>query len=164
MPADEFKELTTAEDTITLPINGKKYVINAVDADMGLFLTELSTVVTAADSGSDPSQEQLDAMKALAQKLDLNSEQGMQRLLGPAYEQMKDDGVPFVKLQRVVQTIVTWTVVDKKTAVMVWNGMPPKARQPQDRRAGKASASTTKKQASTSRTKKQGPGRPGPSS
>lgn len=152
MPADEFKELTTSDDTITLPISGKKYTIEAVDADLGLFLTELSTLMTAVEGGAEPSQQQLDELKSMVQRLDLNSEDGIRRTLGPAYDDMRADGVPWSKIKLAVSTVVTWTIADKKTAIQVWNGMPPKARTPQDHLAGKGSGSSTKKRASTKRT------------
>ena len=151
---EEFKELTTNLDTITLPINGKKYVIEAVDADLGLFLAEMSTISTAIESGAKPTEDQIAELKAMVERLDLKSEGGMHRLLGAeVYEQMVEDGVPYLKIQLVVQTVVTWTLVDKKTAIQVWNGMPPKARTPQDHQAGKGSGSSTRKRASTKATK-----------
>lgn len=149
---DEFKELTTGEDTITLPINGKGYTIEAVDADLGLFLTELSTLMTTVESGIEPSENQLEELKAMVHRLDLNSEDGIRRTLGPAYDDMRADGVSWSKIKLAVSTVVTWTIADKKTAIQVWNGMPPKARIPQDHLAGKGSANTTKKRASTKRT------------
>jgi hypothetical protein len=165
MPKDEeFKELTTDQDAITLPINGQKYTIAAVDADLGLFLTELSTIVTAVESGAKPSEAQIDSLKSMVEKLDLNSEEGIRRTLGPAFDQMRADGVPWAKIQLAVSTVVTWTVADKKTAIQVWNGMPPKALVPQDHLVGKGSGSTTKKKASTKRTSGSPKAPPGPKS
>lgn len=154
MPVDEFKELTTDEDSITLPINGNRYTIPAVDADLGLFLVELSTLTTAMEAGQEPTEQQTAELRSMVSRLDLNSEDGMRRTLGDAYDQMRADGVSWKRISHVVQVVVTWTIADKKTAIQVWRGMPPKAKKPQDRRAGSGKASSTKKQGSTKHTNK----------
>lgn len=141
-----LKQKFTTADTLTLPINDKTYVVEAVDADMGLLLTELSEAGAAAESGHKLSDAEIERLSDLTKQVNMRGESGLRRVLGPAYDEMRADGVPWNTIQLAAGTVVTWTVTDKRQAEVFWNsgGKPPKGRKPQDRQGGKASARSTK--------------------
>lgn len=133
-----FKRLDTRE-TLTIPIGDHEYVFEPVDADLGIFLIELASLQGDANQGRDPDDETLARVKEMGEEF--RSTETIRRMLGPAYDQMREHGVDMRTIQLVIGTIMSWTVADRETAEKFWNhqGQVPKARKaPRDRKAGKA--------------------------
>lgn len=135
-----FKELDDVFDsTMPLPIGGKVYKIPSVDAETGLWLQSVTQVAARrmnVPEGETPPE--LTDREITSLQLDDNEELDfMQRMLGPAYQQMRDDGVEWEKIKLAGQaaTIRAMSGLDK--AEEFWNngGMHPKARKrPADRK------------------------------
>lgn len=155
-----FKRLSQ-HDTLTLPIGDKDYTFEPVDADLGLFLHELSNLMAmqkaAEESGEKVTipQEQADRLKSMSEQM--RGEDTLARMLGAdQLEQLRADNVPWRTIQLVSGTILYWTTRGKDAAEEYWNhrGNVPKARKrPQDHKAGSGKGRTTKKRASTTGTR-----------
>lgn len=98
---------------LRLPYKGKLYEIPPVDIATGLLLRR-------AVEGQDA--------KALEELAGTDDEAGYRRILGAAYQQMKDDGCPFDLLDRAYLTAVTDHQRGRIIAETVWEvGHDPKA-------------------------------------
>ncbi|MFD7508119.1 hypothetical protein ACFV5N_02045 [Streptomyces sp. NPDC059853] len=136
------------DESITLPIGGRTYVIPAPSAEVGLRVQAMvQAAAIAADGG-----------RVRDQVLDDSAEHDHYRdVLGTAYEQMLDDGVNWPALKHAALTAMVWITQDRATAERFWaSGGDPKAgapnraaRRQQDRSGG---ASTTRSAGSTSGT------------
>jgi hypothetical protein len=155
------------DDGLHLPINGVMYDIPAPDHEFGLHVTALVTAGSRAAAGGAP----LDALPQLrfeGEEGDETSEEARfyRKLLGPAFNRMRANGVSWPKIKIVSETVILWISGSRAMAEEWWNaGGDPKALQAArlanssraDRRATARSngavASTTKRPASTNGTK-----------
>jgi len=121
------------EPYIELPIRGKRYRVDAVDALTGLWCQRIFDTAIAVNAGDDVDE---DAVAGL--QLDDDEEQDFnRRLLGPAYDEMLADRVSWEAIKMSARTVFTWTISDRETAESFWSrGGRPEAprREPQDRR------------------------------
>ncbi len=142
-----FKDLQQHFDpALKLPIGGKVYRIEPVDADTGLFLQATTAFAATIQGGGT-------VLPADVEQLRLDEDDPrdiMHRLLGDTLDEMKADGLDFEVIKLVTQTALIWVVQDADTAETFWNngGSLPKARAPQDRKGPAKSA----RQASTGTT------------
>lgn len=125
---------------LTLPIGDHEYTIPPVDADLGLFLTELTATIAAHEANPDAPLSEAQATRLIDMSKPLQDADSIARLLSPAVlDQMKADGVPWSRIQFVASTVMIWTINGLDAAEDHWNrdGRPaPKA--PTDRKAKKA--------------------------
>lgn len=132
------------DETLILPIGGHRYTIPAPSAETGLRVQTIVQAAAVAASGGDVDEQALgDAAEG-----DLYRD-----LLGPAYDEMLDDGVSWPALKHCARTAIAWVVQDKASAERVWSsGGDPSRLAPNraERRSG--GANTTKNQGSTSGT------------
>lgn len=150
--ANEFGELDEfLDDSITLPIGGRDYVIPSVPGKDGLWAQRLLEEVDRAKKAGD----------ADAGKLDDGDERMLyQRMLGPVFDEMLADDVKWQRISHAAMTVFFWTTSSRETAVKYWKagGSPERLRSAgspnrASRRASAAAARTTQKRASTSGTK-----------
>lgn len=128
---------------LTLPIGDHEYVIPPVDADLGLFLTELTATIAAAEASPDEriSPEQAARLKAMAEPL--QDADSIKRLLSEGvYDAMRDNGVPWSQIQLAAATAMIWTVNGEQAAEDHWNrGGRPAPKAPTDRKPAKKTTS-----------------------
>ncbi|MYX36724.1 MULTISPECIES: hypothetical protein [unclassified Streptomyces] len=137
------------DETLTLPIKGREYVIEAPSAEVGLRTQAIVQAAAIAADGGRANERVL----ADAAERDMYAD-----LLGPAYEQMIADGVKWPRLKHAALTAMVWVVQSREQAERYWNlGGDPKAAAPnrasrrsQEARSG--GASTTRNQGSGSGT------------
>lgn len=146
-----FKDLDQfLDDTLTLPVGGKNYVIEPVDAVLGLRLQRILEVTEDAQN-DNADEEDIKGMVSDAEELDLYPD-----VLGDVYQQLLDDGVSFTRLRLVAVTAILWNVHGEEIAAEYWaaGGKAPEPNRAQ-RRAKKTptgGASSTKRQGSGSGT------------
>src|SRR6478752_5332110 len=120
-----------ANASLRLPIKGKMYVIPSPDAATGLFCQRLMAVGTSAALGQEPEGDTVDAILSDDDERDL-----YRRLLGPAWDEMIADDVPWMVMQHAGTTAMVWVTNGWNAAEEYWNrqGPDPKAeaKQPQD--------------------------------
>jgi len=132
-----FRDLTDIIGPLELPIRGKTYTLPVVKAPDGAKI-----------------------LAALAGKGELSDAQLHKILLGDVEKQMTDDGVTPFELDRVLWTALADVQKGRAIAEVIWEqGIDPKAlteatNRAQRRSKPSAAASTTKRPASTSTTKK----------
>lgn len=131
---------------LTLPIEDHEYTIPPVDADLGLFLTELTATIAAAEASPDDRISPEQAARLVEMAKPLQDADSIARLLSPeVLEQMKTDGVPWQRIQLAASTVMIWTVNGETAAEQHWNAggrTVPKA--PTDRRPKKATPTKKK--------------------
>lgn len=147
-----FKELDEfLDDSLPLPIGGKTYAVPAVSGRDGLWAQRVVEEVQRAK----------EAGEADAGKLDDGDERMLyQRMLGPVFEEMLDDGVTWQRLSHAAMTVFFWTTVSREAAEKYWESggnpeAPTSAGSPNraSRRASAAAANKTRSRASSSGTK-----------
>lgn len=133
---------------LTLPIEDHDYVIPPVDADLGLFLTELSATMIASEEAQSRGEqvvmtpEQAERLQEMAKPL--QNADGITRLLSPeVFEQMRANDVPWPRIQLAAATAMVWTVSGLEAAEKHWNSG--------GRRAPKAPTDRPKKKTATKR-------------
>lgn len=143
----QFQDLDEFFDpTLRLPVRGKEYVIQPVDAKTGVWVQRLFEIGARQRAG-----EELDAEALSSLKLDDDQEKdAFRRVLGDTYQEILADGVGWEDLKLVGTTALIWVGTDKNTAAAFWNagGKTPKARKaPADRQAksGRPASTATKK-------------------
>lgn len=144
---------------IDLPIDGVTYRIEDVDAETGLLIQRLMDAgIQAGQTGQelDLDEDLLDDAQELST---------YESVLGDAYRQMVDNGVPWADLKRAAMTAMIWIYFDEETAERFWEsgsageavapvtGQPPTGANRATRRASSASARSTRSRASTKPTK-----------
>lgn len=135
-----FKDLDDVFDSsMPLPISGKIYKIPSVDAETGLWLQSVTQITAKRMSVADGEEPpELSDREISSLELDDDEETDfMQRMLGPALQEMRDDGVPWEKIKLVGQTATIRAMSGDDAAETFWNngGVNPKARkQPTDRK------------------------------
>jgi hypothetical protein len=148
----KFEELEEfGDDVLELPIHGVTYVIPAVDGATGLWAQRLLETVEAAKEAGDVDAGQLD---------DDDERLLYQKMLGPTFDEMLDNGVNWQRLGHAAMTVFFWTTTTREQAEAYWKagGDPNRARSAASpnrasRRASAAAARTTRSRASTSGTK-----------
>ncbi|GGR80963.1 hypothetical protein GCM10010252_19360 [Streptomyces aureoverticillatus] len=132
------------DETLVLPIGGRRYVIPPPSAELGLRVQTIVQAAAVAANGGDVDTEILsDAAEG-----DL-----FRDVLGSAHDDMLAHGVKWPALKHAARTAIVWIAQDKATAERVWtSGGDPSRLAPnrQARRSG--GANTTKSAASTSGT------------
>lgn len=122
-----------------IPIDGHTYIIKPVDADIGLFLTELFATLASAQASESAGEkaeittEQAERLKGMMS--DLNDGDTLARLIGPdnLAHLRKNQSTPVVEL--VIWTVIYWTVQGREAGELFWNtGGHPKAKKPTDRK------------------------------
>lgn len=134
MPFADLQEFF--DPTLRLPIRGKEYVIASPDARTGLWCQRLLVTATSAVAGVEVTAADLAGLE-----LDDDQEQDLYlRLLGPVFEQMQADGLPWEMIKHAGQTVFMWVAGGREAAEEVWSQPPGEAKGPSPR-----SASATKK-------------------
>lgn len=157
--ATEFKDLDDFFDSsLRLPVGGKVYVIASPDHKVGLYVQRIVEAVAIIEDGGMPTGEAPKLVLDDGEEVDL-----YESILGPTFQQMKDDGVPWAKQKMVANTAFIWVAMGDEAAKAFWeSGGDPKAasrmgNRSQRRATGSTrtgAASTTRKPASTSGTKR----------
>lgn len=137
MPFADFDDFTDA--SLKLPVAGKTYVTPSPDAKTGLLCQRLVAGTTTLALGGEMSDAETQ------QILSDNDERELyERILGPAWDEMLADGVPWHVLQLAGTTALIWIVNGEAAAEECWNlrGHTPKAepKPPADRKASAKSA------------------------
>lgn len=142
-----FKDMGDFFDpTLPLPIRGKVYVVESPEAKLGLKVQRLVALGFAANNGV-----QLDDAEVSSLDLDDAEERDLiPRLLGPAYQEMLNDGVPWEMVKHAGETVIMWIGIGYEAAEAHWENTPGKSHRPtpQDRKAP-ARKPTTRKTSST---------------
>lgn len=160
-----FRDLGELLDAgLSLPYKGKTYVIPPVDAETGLWFQRLAEVAAQLAQAVETGQE-LDAVV-----LDDAGEVDLYRdALGPAYDAMIADRVPWPVLKTAAVTAWLDAAVSREAAEAYWNaaGTPDPETLAGNRATRRAAARSTRQPASgsgTTRTRKAttaGKGTPG---
>lgn len=133
------------DETIVLPIKGRKYTIPSPSASAGLRMQRLLQGAVRADkAGVDPDKELLDDLDEIALFRDT---------LGPAFDEMDADGVSFAWVKHAAMTATVWSTISREAAEEYWtrSGDPePPAPNRESRRS--AAAAKTRSRGSTSGT------------
>jgi hypothetical protein len=113
------------DDQLHLPVDGVIYHIPSPDHELGLWVTALVTTGMAVQQGIDidPSRK-LPQLRFEGEEGDDNSDEGKlyQRMLGPAYDQMRANGVSWAKIKFVNETVMIWIAGGVDMAEAHWNG------------------------------------------
>lgn len=125
-----FRDLDEFFDSsLRLPVRGKTYVIPSPDARTGLWCQRIIALAGKAKDGelTDDDAAQL--------KLDDEEERNLfERLLGPAFEEMLADNLPWEHVKHCGMTALMWAAGNTDQAEAYWSsGGDPKAA-PQDRK------------------------------
>lgn len=136
------------DETIELPVLGKVYKIVSPSARDGLRVEKITNIaIQMAAGGKDVNTEVLN---------DDEERDLFQLCLGATYQELLDDGVPWVWLRHVALTSMMWISTGMNAAETYWaSAGHPETQAPNraDRRAiGSAAASSTKKRGSTNGT------------
>lgn len=128
-----------------LKIDDHVYVIKPVDADVGLFLTELFATISAGKAaqaaGVDFEVAEGQALRLQEMMAELNDDDLLARMLGAdnLTHMRRTQSSAVVTL--VVQTVIYWTVSGREAGEAFWNtGGHPKAKTPADRKPKKKAA------------------------
>ncbi|MGI5252772.1 DUF7426 family protein [Actinacidiphila glaucinigra] len=129
------------DDTLTLPIKGREYVVEAPSAEIGLRTQALVQAAAIAADGGRTNERIL----ADAAERDMYAD-----LLGDTHARMIADGVKWPALKHAALTTMVWVVQDREAAERYWNaGGDPKAAAPN--RASRRSQAARSGGASTTR-------------
>lgn len=163
MPFRDYDDFTNA--SLRLPIKGKTYTIPSPNAATGLLCQRLLAMGASAALGVEADDDTVDAILSDDDEKDLYT-----RLLGPAWDEMIADEIPWMIMQHAGTTAMVWVVQGWAAAEEYWNrqgGPDPKdqAKQPEDHKpkAGVQSARqgstavTTRNQKSKKSAKTDGP-------
>lgn len=131
------------DTTLTLPVNGKEYVVPAPSAETGLLCQKLMQAGVAAANGKEADLADLDD----GEELDL-----YKRCLGSVHDELLTDKISWPVIKHCGVTAFLWIAADLDTATRYWeSGGNPEAQAP-DQTASKAAASSTRSRGSTSGT------------
>ncbi|MEV0553134.1 hypothetical protein AB0I27_06700 [Streptomyces sp. NPDC050597] len=133
------------DDSLTLPVGGRTYRIEAPSAETGLRVQAVMQAAAVAAEGGQPDREVLDD----AAELDL-----FRAVLGDAYDQLLADGVNWPTLKHVARTALAWIMYDREAAETLWSGggKAPAPVNRADRRARSGAANSTRNPDSSSGT------------
>lgn len=169
MALKDFTEFTTS---LALPIQGKTYEIPPVSADLGAKLTlvaeRAATIFQVAQRNQDAAKKAEEAGEEPSEpeplpEFELEDDDAeadlQQKMLGPAYDQMVADNVPFMAIKIAGLTAYHDFLYGREAAEAFWNsgGDPKAVAQTWSESTGSTmstgEATTTKRPASTSGTK-----------
>lgn len=137
--------------SLKLPIRGKVYEVHSPDAVTGLWAQRLMSSATRAakDENAELTEEQANSLM-----LDDQEEADLyKRLLGPAFQEMVDDGVNWEMLKHAGMTALIWAAGNTEAAETYWNNPDGLPETPTPKPSRRVSGSTTRTRASTSGTK-----------
>lgn len=151
---------------LVLTVRGREYTVPLPSAELGLWCQRIASTAGAIHQASteDEIQAAVEKIESLPE-LDGEDLTLAQRLLGPVYDQMVADKVPFPYIEFCGSTAYVWVVAGEEAAERYWtSGGRPEAVRPVNRaqrraaaratgRTGTAGASATRSQASTSGTR-----------
>lgn len=155
-----FRDLSEVLDAgLSLPIGGKTYLVPPVDAETGLRLQRLAELAAQAAKAVQTGEGLEEIVVDDDQEVDLYRD-----ALGPAYEQMVADRVPWPALK--IAGVTAWldAAVDRQTAEAYWNAAGDPERLAGNRTTRRAAARSTRRPASgngTTRTRTAKTGTPG---
>lgn len=149
--ASQFQDLADLLDPfLPLPIRGKTYRIPDPGVKIGLRAQATVAIATKVKAGATVSADDI----ASLQLDDEEEVEFTQSMLGPCFQEMKDDGLPWEYLRHAAKTVFMWLVQDRDEAAKVWANLGNDVRPvPQDRKAPakkRASGGSTKKASSRS--------------
>jgi hypothetical protein len=143
------KDITQIEDVFSpklrIPINGKTYDVEAVDAETGMRLQKLFITGVKAYQGQDLTEKDIELVS------DDEEPDFFRMVLGDTYDELLKDKVSYQGLRFVSSVVFTWTTQNFETALEVWRnqGKAPAKNREQRRtetRTRTAAARTTQKQ------------------
>lgn len=151
---------------LTLTVRGQEYTVPLPSAELGLWCQRIASTAGAIHQASTQQEIQA-AVEKIESLPELDGEDLTlaQRLLGPVYDQMVADKVPFPYIEFCGNTAYVWIIAGEEAAERFWkSGGRPEAMRPAnrgERRAAKkatgqtntAAASATRSQASGSGTR-----------
>ncbi|GAA3144972.1 hypothetical protein GCM10010466_40070 [Planomonospora alba] len=113
----KFRDLSEFFDPrLRLPVDGKTYVIEPVDAETGLLCRRLMEVSIEAAGGGEPDTEGLEALV-----LDDDQEKDLyKRILGGVYDELFTDKLDWPVIQHIGTTALVWVVAGVDAAVKHW--------------------------------------------
>jgi hypothetical protein len=152
----QFRDLDEflVDEPIRLPIRGKTYSFpGSIPARTGLLLQRLGAAAdkarTSIKAGAANPAELAAEVFSDSEETDLRAE-----IMGPAEQEMADDGLTTAHTSHVFRTLMVWHMAGEEAAMKAWEAVGPQAapNRAARRAASKASGSTTKRRASTSGT------------
>lgn len=120
-----FKDLDDFfHDTLDLPIGEKIYSVPSPPATLGLWCQRVFGAGVGIANGESP-----DKIPNMPQFFDDDEERALyERLLGPVWTQLSDDGVNWERIRLVGMTAFIWIGASRDLAEQFWNsGGDPKA-------------------------------------
>lgn len=141
------------DDALDIPVDGTTYRIPSPDAETGLWLSSVVNLGVTASAGV----EITDADAARLQFDDAEERDLVAIVLGPALDEMKTDGVSWVKIQRISQYALFYFTLgpeaaDQAAANGLLTGEAPAPNRAARRQASRGGAATTRARASTAGT------------
>lgn len=122
-----FHEIDEAPE-LRLPVSGKTYVVASPDAKTGLWVTSMMQATGAVLAGVVPEED-------ARLELDDDEERDLyRRILGPTYDELMDDKVPWHTFKRIGTTAFVWVAFGDDAAERAWNrgrDDDPKAQTPE---------------------------------
>lgn len=106
-------------DGITLPVGDKSYLIPAPDARLGLEVMRLIDLVSDAVNGQEIDSDDERVQQVLAAEERAGGDL-IARILGPALDEMVEDGVKWPVVQHVFGTALTWISQGSEQAARYW--------------------------------------------
>lgn len=149
--ASQFQDLAEMLDPfLPLPIRGKTYRIPDPGITVGLRAQATVAIATKIKAGETVSADDVAALQLDdAEEIDFTKS-----MLGPCFDEMQADSLPWEYLRHAAKTVFMWLVQDRDEAAKVWSSLGNAPRPvPQDRKAPakkRASGGSTKKASSRS--------------
>lgn len=143
---------------LRLPIGGRVYVLPPIDSELGPRLQALIDYGIDIALGNDPDAD--DAAEALDDVAELDL---YKQVLGPVYDTMQADRVPWPALKHAAMTSIINATRDREEAEAYWErlGKPEPAttpvKQPTDRKPRKATGSRTPRASTAGTTSRRKP-------
>ena len=116
------------DDAITLPIRGKEYRIQSPDGETGLWIMRAKAIGEAQARGVALTEADV---KFLASFAEQDETYLQKRVLGPAWDAMLADGVPWTWIKHATSVAIVWVTQGRERAEDVWAAGAPKAQDPQ---------------------------------
>ena len=142
---------------LKLPIGGRVYTLPPISAELGPRVQALVDFGIDIMAGKEPADDNAEVLD------DISEMQLFQQVLGPVYDAMQADGVPWVALKHAAMTSIIDATRDREEAEQYWEQMgkpvPAKkpAKKPADRLPRKATASRTTKASTAGTTSRRKP-------
>lgn len=143
---------------IKLPVNGRVYSLPAISAELGPRVQALIDFGIDVALGNDPSADSVAVLD------DVGERELYKQVLGPVYDAMVADGVPWVALKHAAMTSIIDATRDREEAEKYWaeqgpQGKPVPAKKPAKKPTDRlpkamANGTSTASTAGTTRTRK----------